>query len=39
VYAGLLALSGQTSAAFQIAEKIPTSLLLAEEKRFLKHAQ
>lgn len=39
VYAGLLALAGQTAAGFQIAEKISEALLLAEEKQFLKLAK
>ncbi len=39
VYAGLLALSGETAAGFQIAEKIPDSLLLEQEKRYLKLAR
>lgn len=39
VYAGLLALTGQTAAGFQIAEKIPEPLLLEAEKRFWKLAK
>jgi hypothetical protein len=39
VYAGLLALSGETAAGFQIAEKITDSLLLEQEKRYLKLAR
>ena len=38
VYAGLLAISGNTSGAFQIAEKVPLTLLLPEERRFLARA-
>jgi len=39
VLAGLLATTGKPDRAFQIAEKIPASLLLDEEKSFLKLAQ
>lgn len=39
VYAGLLALSGETAAGFHIAEKITDSLLLEQEKRYLKLAR
>lgn len=38
VYAGLLAITGNHSGAFQIAEKIPATLLLPEERRFLARA-
>ncbi len=39
VLAGLLATTGKPDRAFQIAEKIPASLLLDEERSFLKLAQ
>lgn len=39
VLAGLLATSGQEALAFQIAEKVPESLLLAEERAFLLRAK
>ncbi|MFM2166243.1 MAG: hypothetical protein RIS79_614, partial [Verrucomicrobiota bacterium] len=38
VYAGLLAITGNQSGAYQIAEKIPVTLLLSEERRFLARA-
>jgi hypothetical protein len=38
VHAGLLSISGQVGSAFQIAEQIPTLLLLKEEVRFLHRA-
>lgn len=38
VYAGLLAITGDTSGAYQIAEKVPLTLLLPEERRFLARA-
>lgn len=38
VHAGLLSISGQVGAAFQIAEQIPTILLLKEEVGFLHRA-
>ena len=38
VFAGLLAISGDTSGAYQIAEKVPLTLLLPEERRFLARA-
>jgi hypothetical protein len=38
VYAGLLAITGNQSGAFQIAEKVPVNLLLPEERRFLARA-
>jgi len=38
VYAGLLAITGNQSGAFQIAEKVPVNLLLPEERRFLSRA-
>lgn len=39
VLAGLLATSGQEARAFQIAEKVPEALLLAEERAFLLRAK
>ncbi len=39
VAAGLLALAGKPDRAWQIAEKVPASLLLNEELAFLKHAR
>ncbi len=39
VLAGLLATTGKPDRAFQIAEKVPASLLLDEERSFLKLAQ
>ncbi len=38
VHAGLLSISGQVGPAFQMAEGIPSVLLLEEEKRFLDRA-
>lgn len=38
VFAGLLAISGSTSSAYQVAEKVPSTLLLPEERRFLARA-
>ncbi len=38
VHAGLLSISGQVGSAFQIAEQIPTILLLNEELSFLRRA-
>ena len=38
VYAGMLSVSGETSRAFQIAEKLRRTLLLHEEERFLNLA-
>jgi hypothetical protein len=38
VHAGLLSVSGQVGSAFQIAEQIPTVLLLKEEIGFLHRA-
>lgn len=38
VFAGLLAISGNTSSAYQVAEKVPSTLLLPEERRFLARA-
>jgi len=38
VFAGLLAVSGDTSSAYQVAEKVPSTLLLPEERRFLARA-
>jgi len=38
VFAGLLAITGNTSSAFQLAEKVPSTLLLPEERRFLSRA-
>jgi hypothetical protein len=38
VYAGLLAITGNQSGAYQIAEKVPVTLLLPEERRFLARA-
>lgn len=38
VHAGLLSISGQVGSAFQIAEQIPTILLLKEEVSFLHRA-
>lgn len=38
VHAGLLSVSGQVGSAFQIAEQIPTILLLKEEQIFLQRA-
>ena len=38
VHAGLLTISGQVGRAYQIAEQVPTLLLLKEEARFLKRA-
>ena len=38
VFAGLLAISGNASNAYQVAEKVPASLLLPEERRFLARA-
>lgn len=38
VLAGLLQTCGETQKAFAIAEKVPSELLLIEEKRFLKKA-
>jgi hypothetical protein len=38
VYAGLLAITGNQSGAYQIAEKVPLNLLLPEERRFLARA-
>lgn len=38
VFAGLLAISGSASNAYQVAEKVPASLLLPEERRFLARA-
>lgn len=38
VFAGLLAISGNASTAYQIAEKVPSTLLLPEERRFLARA-
>lgn len=39
VIAGLLAYAGETARAFQIAEKVPATLLLPEEKRMLDLAR
>ena len=38
VFAGLLAISGNASSAYQVAEKVPSTLLLPEERRFLARA-
>lgn len=38
VYAGLLAITGNQSVAYQVAEKVPVTLLLPEERRFLFRA-
>ena len=38
VYAGLIAACGEVSAAYQLAEKIRSELLLAGEKAFLERA-
>lgn len=38
VHAGLLSVSGQVGSAFQIAEQIPTILLLKEEQSFIRRA-
>lgn len=38
VHAGLLSISGRVGPAYQIAEQIPSILLLREELRFLKRA-
>ncbi|MEQ1750534.1 MAG: hypothetical protein ABL974_13995 [Prosthecobacter sp.] len=38
VHAGLLSISGQVGPAYQMAEEIPSVLLLKEEKRFLDRA-
>jgi len=38
VHAGLLSACGQVGRAFQIAEQVPTALLLKEEHRFLARA-
>lgn len=38
VHAGLLSISGKVGEAFQMAERIPSLLLLKEEKRFLDRA-
>jgi tetratricopeptide (TPR) repeat protein len=38
VHAGLLTISGQVGRAYQIAEQVPTLLLLKEEARFLQRA-
>jgi len=38
VHAGLLSLTGQVGPAYRVAEKIPKTLLLPEELRFLKRA-
>jgi len=38
VIAGLLSLVGKSDRAYQMAEKIPTALLLDEELSFLKRA-
>ncbi len=38
VHAGLLSISGQVGPAYQIAEQVPTALLLKEEARFLARA-
>lgn len=38
VFAGLMAISGNTSSAYQVAEKVPSTLLLPEERRFLARA-
>ncbi|MES2598927.1 MAG: hypothetical protein V4662_26585 [Verrucomicrobiota bacterium] len=38
VHAGLLSISGQVGPAYQIAEQVPTALLLKEEARFLDRA-
>ncbi|GEP44675.1 hypothetical protein [Brevifollis gellanilyticus] len=38
VHAGLLSISGQVGPAYQIAEQVPTGLLLKEEARFLGRA-
>ncbi len=38
VCAGLLAINGETAKAFQIAERIQTSLITKEERRFLEKA-
>lgn len=35
VFAGLLAVSGNAASAYQVAEKVPSTLLLPEERRFL----
>ena len=39
VVAGLLALSGSNARAFQIAERVPETLLLDEERQFLQRAK
>jgi len=39
VIAGLLALSGSNARAFQIAERVPETLLLDEERQFLQRAK
>jgi hypothetical protein len=38
VHAGLLSISGRVGPAYQIAEQIPSILLLREERHFLKRA-
>jgi hypothetical protein len=38
VYAGLMAVSGDTAGGYKIAEFVPEALLLPEERRFLKKA-
>ncbi len=38
VYAGLLAITGDTAGAYKFAEKVPSVLLLPEERRFLSRA-
>lgn len=38
VHAGLLSISGQVGEAFAIAERVPSGLLLKEERRFLDRA-
>ena len=38
VYAGLLAVTGDTAGAFEVAELVPSVLLLPEERRFLDKA-